>query len=427
MNTGDYIEVKTTKETFKGILLPESTNNYLVLKLNSGYNIGIDKKKVKSKKVLKKKATKREKKLKITRNKKLPTILILHTGGTIASKVDYKTGGVNPKTTPEELLNFFPELKKITNLKCKLISNIFSEDINFKHYNLLAKEIQKEANKVDGIIITQGTDTIHYTSAALSFILENLGIPILIVGSQRSSDRASSDAFINLISAAIFITKTDYAGVSVCMHENMNDSQNIIIPGLKVRKMHTSRRDAFTPINTTPIARINYEKKSVTKITKNYLKKDKTKKIKLKLLNPNLKIGIIKSHPNMYAEEFKPYQKFDGLILEGTGLAGNFPINSDGKPITFENKKIYNEIRQLAKKIPVIATSQCIFGRINMNVYTTGRKLQEAGVLGNMLDMTTETAFLKLAWLLSNKKDPKKLMGTDLKGEINLRIGDEFL
>ncbi len=410
MNPGDIVEIKTSSETFRGVLMPESINNKLVLKLDSGYNLGINKSKIKSKKVIKKATKKITKQKKIKQNKKLPNILILHTGGTIASKVDYKTGGVIAKFTPEEILDLYPEIKNIANIKTKQVSNIFSEDMGFKDYNKLAKEIAKARN-VEGIIITHGTDTMHYTSAALSFMLEDLGFPVLLVGAQRSSDRGSTDAALNLICAAQFISKSKYAGVGICMHSSIDDDSCYILQGLKVKKLHSSRRDAFQPINIKPIALVTKEGK-IKDIIKNYPRKD-SKKVKVSLLNPKLKIGFLKSHPNLHYSELSKFKTFDGIIIEGTGL-GHIPVNS--------NIKLFSELKKL--KIPVVMCTQTIFGRVNMNVYSTGRKIQDYLLSGS--DLTPETAFIKLAWLLSNKKDPK-LMLSNLKGEINERISDEFL
>src|SRR5690606_34564993 len=134
--------------------------------------------------------------------------------------------------------------------------------------NTIASEIAKEAKRgVKGIIVTHGTDLMHSSSAGLSFILENIDIPVILVGAQRSSDRASSDARQNLLAAANFIINTDFSGVAVCMHENMSDDDCLILPATKMRKMHTSRRDAFRPINAKPIARVKTDG-SVHVITK---------------------------------------------------------------------------------------------------------------------------------------------------------------
>ncbi len=425
--TGDSVLVETKDKKINGILMPvpKGEDNIVILKLESGYNIGIDKKNIKSIKLVKTAESRKEKKPEIKQNKKLPTISILHTGGTIASKVDYKTGGVIAGFSESEMLDLFPELKNIANIKSRKIASMQSEMMRFAHYNIMAKEIEKEIKKgVDGIIITHGTDTMHYTSAALRFILEDLSVPVILVGSQRSSDRGSTDAAVNLISACYFIANSDFADVAICMHENMSDDSCLILPALKTRKMHTSRRDAFRPINAKPIARINFSEKNISFMKKNYDKKS-DKKLKLKLFNEKIKVGIVKTHTNMFAEEFLAYKNFDGLVVEGTGL-GHLP-NEEIDEHTKENKKIFDSLKKMIKEgLIVVMSSQTIYGRIQMNVYTPMRELQGIGVLGHLSDMTPETAFIKLAWLLSNcKKDEvKQLISKNLKGEISERIED---
>ncbi len=422
---GDEVEVETAEETIRGRLMPtpELQSGIVIVKLDSGYNIGVDKKKIKKiglvSKLKEMRAVQKEKTAVI---KGLPKISLLHTGGTIASKVDYKTGGVVARFSPQEILDMFPELRGIADIESRLVRSMFSEDMRFQHYNLLAKEIEKEArNGADGIIITHGTDTLHYTSAALAFMLENLGIPVLLVGAQRSSDRGSSDAGLNLISAAYFIANSDFGEVAICMHETADDKDCVILPATKTRKMHTSRRDAFKAINTSPWARVNFGEKNISFIKRGYSKKDKSKKISLTLIKPALKVGIAVAHPNMYAREFKSYSGFDGLVIEGTGL-GHAPVNKVDS-FTAEHKKILAEIKRLGKKTVVVMAPQTICGRLQMNVYSTARYLQQAGVLGNMSDMTPETTFIKLAWLLSNypKQKAKELMATNLRGEISER------
>ncbi len=415
---GDKVEIKTNQDIFLGTLMPSIKEEVLVIKLESGYNLGINKHKIKQVNLLSKKEIKEVKKAKIIPKKGLKKVTILHTGGTIASKVSYETGGTISRFTPEELLELYPTIKELVNIDSKLISNIFSEDMRFGHYNLMAKAIALELEKgAEGIIITHGTDTLHYTAAALSFILENLSIPVLLVGSQRSSDRGSSDARLNLEAACQFIAQTDFIGVAICMHETTSDSSCVILPGLKTRKMHSSKRDAFKSINMGPIARIQDSKIHVIAP----FKRPSSKKLIVKPIKEGLKIGILKVHPNLLVEELRAYNKFDGLILEGTGL-GHLPINSFDK-ITEYNKKILNELKRLTAKIPVIVTTQTIYGRINMNVYSTGRILQEVGVMGNLLDMTSETAFIKLAWVLSNyPKEVREKFHENLRGEINTRL-----
>ncbi|MBU4284156.1 MAG: Glu-tRNA(Gln) amidotransferase subunit GatD [Nanoarchaeota archaeon] len=427
--TRDTVVVETKDKKLNGILMPvpETEKDIVILKLESGYNIGIDKKNIKAIKLVKTFERKKEKTAEVKLNKKLPTISILHTGGTIASKVDYKTGAVSAKFSPSEIIDMFPELKKIANIKSRKIASMQSEMMRFVHYNLMAKEIEKEVKKgVNGIIITHGTDTMHYTSAALSFILEDLPVPVILVGSQRSSDRGSTDAGLNLVSACYFIANSDFADVAICMHENLNDESCLILPALKTRKMHTSRRDAFRPINTTPIARVNFNEKNISFMKKDYDKKNKNKKLNLKLFNEKTRVGLIKTHTNMFAEEFLAYKDFDGLVIEGTGL-GHLP-NEEIDEYTKENKKIFNSLKEMIKKgLIVVMSSQAIYGRLQMNVYTPMRELQEIGVLGHLSDMTAETTFIKLAWLLSNykKEEVKQLITKNLKGEISERVEDK--
>ena len=424
MKEGDYLEIRTKdNEILYGILMPSSDKTIISLKLDSGYNIGIKRNKVLNIKIKEAHTQKQEKEIKqeTKTNSKLKTITILHTGGTVASKVDYRTGAVKPSFSPEDLINKFPELKEIANIKSRLVGNYFSEDIRFHHYNTMAKEIEIELKECDGIILTHGTDTLAHTACALSFALENLNKPVILVGAQRSSDRPSSDAAMNIISAANFIIKTEYNEVAICMHGNSSDEYCDILPALKTKKLHSSRRDAFKTINANSIAKVN--KKGEVEFITEYKNKQHKEKLKLKLFNEKLKIGIITAHPNMTREEIKIFSKFDGIVLNGTGIAGNFPINQiDSK--SKENELLYKELKKLAKKIPCVMVSQCVFGGINMNVYSTGRRLQEAGILGNLTDYILESAFIKLAWLLSNykKKEISELWNKNLRGEISNRL-----
>lgn len=420
---GDRVKVVTADESIEGVLMPEE-KEFVVLKLDTGYNMGIDKKRVREIHVVKEYREQKAEAPKAEQKKGLPTITILHTGGTIASKVDYETGGVVAHFSPDELLGMFPELKDIANIKSRLVRQMFSEDMRFGHYNLLAHEVEKEVKAgVDGIIITHGTDTMHYTAAALSFMLNNLGVPVILVGAQRSSDRGSTDAALNLLSAAFFIVASkDFAEVALCMHESTDDDWCAILPGTKSRKMHSSRRDAFQAINVAPWARVNIREKKVDLLRTGYRKRAKTTP-SVRPFKDNLKIGLLKVHTNMYASEFEAYKGFDGLILEGTGL-GHLPINEIDE-FTKEHAKIAETIKKLTQAGTIVAaTTQTIYGGIDMNVYSTGRKMQELGIIGNNTDMTPETAFVKLAWLLSNAPEDRvnELYCTNLVGEISERL-----
>ena len=426
-----HVRVVLEKEHIEGLLIKED-DKHIVLKLPNGYNIGISRHRIQRiddiethKQFVKEKNSK-----KIhneisgrTSNDGLPKILILHTGGTIASKVDYMTGAVTPRFEPDELTAMFPEIKEIAHIESRLFRNMASDDMRFAHYNLMAQEIEKELEadkQLKGIIITQGTDTIHYTSAALSFVFENLQIPVVVVGAQRSSDRGSTDAAMNLISAVAFTANTSLKGVFICFHENMSDESCIILNGINAKKLHSSRRDAFKPINVSPVARVNYSTKDIDYISE-YPESalNANGKLKLYLFNEKLKIGMIVSHPNMFASEIEPFMNFDGIILEGTGLC-HFPINEIDE-FTKEHTNIKNALEKLSNKIPVVMTLQTVYGRVNMNVYRPGKLLIDMGIIGNYSSLNTETAFIKLAWLLSQKLDPKEYFMKDLRGEFSVK------
>ncbi len=426
---GDKVKVVTKDETVTGILMPNEETDSVVVKLANGYNVGIEKSKVKKIELIEKNKEKLIKKGRIKSNKNLPTISILHTGGTIASKVDYRTGGVVARFEPEELLEMFPELRDIANIKSKLISKMFSEDMRFAHYQLMIKAIKEEIKKgVDGIILTHGTDTMGYSAAALAFAFENLPIAVILVGAQRSSDRGSSDAAVNLICAAEFIAKTDFSGVAICMHEKMDDDKCVILPACKTRKLHSSRRDAFKPVNDSAIARVDFEGKKIEFIKKDYQKKDRKRELIVKDEFEE-KIGIIRCHPNMFPKQFESYKGYKGLVIEGTGL-GQAPVGVPNKLCEIHKRNL-SAIKSLVKDgTIVVMTSQTIFGRVQMHVYSNAIDLVNVGVIPGK-DMISETAFIKLAWLLGNYKDEeeiKRLVKTNLRGEINPRIEpDQYL
>lgn len=440
---GDLVEVRTKSEAIKGVLVQSPDSETVVVKLDSGYNIGIKRGNVTGIQVLQSLKSEKNGKVASVRaaaevdtveaknaaakgSKGLPKISILHTGGTIAARVDYKTGGVTGLFSADEMLALFPELKVIADISSRKIMQLQSEMVRFPHYNVMAREIAKEiSNGTEGIILTHGTDTLHYSSAALAFAFENLPVPVILVGAQRSSDRGSTDAALNLISAAYFIANSNFAGVAICMHESISDTSCLILPATKSRKMHTSRRDAFRPINSAAIARVNYEERKIEFLSKDCGKngnKSGSEKPQPKLFSEKLKVAIIKTHTNMYSEQFSAYKGYDGLVLEGTGL-GHIP-NEQIDGFTAENRKIQEAVAEVVKSGTVVVMSpQTIYGRIQMKVYTPQRELMDIGVLGHLSDMTPETTFIKLAWLLSNysKEEAKQLITKNLRGEMSER------
>jgi len=424
MKDSDRIQLSYNHEQLVGILMPSTDERFLVLKLDSGYNIGLNKQHVKGITVITEKKplpkVKQEK-----QNEQLPKISIIHTGGTIASKVDYKTGGVVARFEPEELIEMFPELKTMAQLRTVRLGNMWSQDLRFAHYNKIAATIKEEVEAgAKGIVISHGTDTLHYTAAALSFIVEDLPIPVILCGSQRSSDRGSSDAALNLLNAVYFAVNANFAEVAICMHHTSQDDVCAILPGTKTRKLHTSRRDAFKAVNSKPIALVDFSIDNITFVQDKFKQRAKRTVTIKPMKEP--KVAIIRQRTNMSADEFLLYSNYDGIVIESTGL-GQLPI-SEVDDYTKEHTKIADALASMVKKgVIIILSPQTIFGRLNLNVYENQRKQQHLGILGHMSDMTTETTFLKLSWLLSNysKEEAKKLLLINLRGELSQNIDFE--
>ncbi len=396
---GKRVRIKAKGRIFEGIVMPSFTGNF-VLKLDNGYNVGF--KEYEILEVLEESIPKQEVK-KLEKIEGLPNVKIISTGGTIASKVDYRTGAVTSQFTAEEIVSEVPELLKICNVDAMLLYNILSENMKPKNWIELAREVYKSLKKYDGVIITHGTDTMHYTASALAFMVSTPK-PIVLVGAQRSSDRPSSDAAMNLVCAAKTAVE-DLGEVVVVMHGSTSDDFCYVHRGVKVRKNHTSRRDAFQSINSKPIAKVYYPSCEVEWISWRFKRGERELKLYDRLEE---KVVLIKFFPGLKPDILEYYYSkgYRGFVIEGTGLGH---VSTDW----------IDTIKRIAEDSLIVMTSQCLWGRICDRVYDTGRYLLKAGVIEGE-DMLPEVALIKVMWLLGNYEleEAKKLVKVNLVGEI---------
>ena len=391
VKVGDTIKV-TEELTYSGILMPRyelSDDQHIVVKLKSGYNVGIEIGKIKKIELISSQKLTKEIPSDIKTNSSLPKVLLLSTGGTIASKVDYRTGGVTPALSASELNAAIPELAKIANIDAEILFSEYSENLQPEHWKKIAEKLDTcSKSEYKGIVITHGTDTMQYTAAFLSFALSGFPIPIALVGSQRSSDRPSSDAALNLISAVRFVIEGNTKGVFVIMHHNESDDLVVSHLGTRVRKNHTSKRSAFKTIGDDP-AFLILDKKIEKNLKKEFFKqKDYNPK-----LNLDTRVALVKYHPG-YDPKLIDYiieSGYQAIIFEGTGL-GHI------------GKTMYDSVKSAKKKGLFLGmTSQCIDGRVSMTVYESGRDLLEIGIVP-LNNMIPETALVKAMWALGNTK-----------------------
>src|SRR5579883_3051903 len=413
-SVGDDVSVETDSGSIEGIIMPRyqyGDENNLVIKMKNGYNIGISYAKIKAIKLISKG---KEPSFTVPPKTKssLPKVLILGTGGTIASRIDYRTGGVRAALTSEELYHLVPELSDIADIETQVAFNIYSENMTPHHWSELASKVADAIKDgYDGIVITHGTDTMHFTSAALSFALQGTPVPIVLVGSQRSSDRPSSDSATNLIGAVRFASSSNASGVFVIMHHGPGDDRLAIHSGVRVRKLHTSRRDAFKTVNAEPVGFIEEDKLT---INEPLAKRGNIHDFRPKT-NFSDKVSLLKIYPGFDSSLISSVVKsgVKGIILEGTGL-GHAPSSTFG------------EIKDAIEKgVLVCMTSQCIYGSVRMTVYETGRDLLHFGVIP-LSDMLSEVAYAKLSWLLGQNLNTDEI-GIQMKNNIVGEMGGRRL
>ena len=411
---GDIVRLRLAHGEQDGQVLENPDSSIVLLKMESGYNIGIPKENILASRILKT-FTDEKKEFNVKQNKDLPKIGLVITGGTIAAKLDSRTGGVHWLTEVNEFLKFYPEMLKIVDVK--IIEAPFmtaSESMTSEHWIKIAENVKKmlDDEEIKGVIVTHGTDFLHYTSAALSFFLKNLSKPVVLTYSQRSIDRASGDADLNLQCAARMAI-SDCAEVMLVGHANQDDDYCYAMRGSKVRKLHSSRRDAFKPVNTIPISKVWPSK--IEFLDK--FKAGHSGKTELDVEFTD-KIALVKFYPGQTADILDFYAlKYKGIIIEVGGL-GHLPVTESG------NSWIPALKKHIKNGFVVCGAAQTIYGRLNPLVYSNGRELVDAGVIF-LEDMLAECAFVKLGWVLGHygwKKNVAEKMLENMAGELNDRL-----
>jgi glutamyl-tRNA(Gln) amidotransferase subunit D len=404
--------VNTTRGEFKGIILPRSENDddeHVVLKIATGYNIGIAIDTIiEMKEYGYKEAHYKIPEKEFPTSPDKPNIKLFGTGGTIASRLDYRTGAVIPAFSPGELYGAVPELADVCNLTTEKLFAVFSENMGPEQYITLAKAIGKEIEKgIDGIVIGHGTDTMHHTAAALSYMVQNSPVPIVMVGSQRSSDRPSSDAALNLIHSTTAAAYSDIAEVMVCMFGPTSDEYALLHRGTRVRKMHSSYRSTFRTIGDIPMAMVTRDK--ITPLKKEYNHRRNDRKVEIYPYFDE-RITMIYYYPNMHPDiiDAMVEKGYKGIVIAGTGLG-------------HVNKPVYPAIERAIKAgVAIYMTVQTLWGFVHMFVYETGRDLVKKGVVPAE-NMLPEVAYIKMGWALGQTSDPEKvkeIMLTPIGGDI---------
>lgn len=405
---GDTVKI-VGELTYTGILMPRYEYNddeHIVLKLKSGYNVGIKINEIKKIEIISLNEIKKEIPQSLPKNPSLPKVLLLSTGGTIASKIDYRTGGVTPALTASELHDTIPELSEIANIDTEVLFSEYSENLLPEHWKKIAEKLDSYAkSNYRGIIIAHGTDTMQYTASFLSFALAGFPIPIALVGSQRSSDRPSSDAALNLISAVRFVVECNVSGIFVVMHHNESDELVACHLGTRVRKNHTSKRSAFQTIGGDP-AFLILDKKIQKNLEHEYF----TNKNYSPKINYDTHVALVKYYPGYDSRLLMTIIDlgYKAIIFEGTGL-GHI------------GKTLYEGVKKAKERGLFLGmTSQCIEGRVRMTVYESGRDLLNLGIIP-LDNMIPETALVKAMWALGNTKnvdEMKSLMLENIASEI---------
>lgn len=410
------VRADTTRGRFEGLILPRSETSddlHLVLKLATGYNVGIRHDTVRRlERIGYREAHYQIPEKAFPTDPTKPDVKLFGTGGTIASRLDYRTGAVIPAFSPGELYGSVPELADICNLETEKLFGVFSENMGPEQYLILAERIGGAiAEGYDGIVIGHGTDTMHHTAAALSYMVQRPPVPIVMVGSQRSSDRPSSDAARNLISATWTAASGPIAEVMVCMFGPTSDRYNLLHRGTRVRKMHSSYRSTFRTVGDIPLAMV--EDGTITPLQDDYQPRRNDREVTVQAKYDN-RVTLTYYYPGMQPDVIDAMVEkgYRGIVIAGTGLG-------------HVNRLIYPALeRAYAAGVQMYMTLQTLWGFVQMHVYETGREILQLGVVP-LANMLPEVAFIKLGWAMGvHPNDPdnvRELMRTPIASDMTER------
>ena len=432
---GSEVRLKATtwngRVDVEGILLAPSADAHLTVKLINGYNVSHPLSAVESIEVVSKDAGSSGNAdnsdpgdESVSEDDSLPIVFILHTGGTIASKVDYQTGAVTARFEPEELLGAVPELASHARIRTRKLGNMWSDDIRSRHWNRMAAAAAEAFGEgADGVVITHGTDTMHLSAAALSYAFSGQsGVPagrIVFTGSQRSSDRGSTDGAENLIAAVHWAANgPSPSGASdstvIVMHEGCDDGTMAVIPGCAARKNHSSGRGAFTSINQPAIASISVSAAGAEiTLADGYAARsaaqDRSVCESPTPFSEDVRILQLIAGSQLFADQVShaSHHNYNAILVHGTGL-GHLPLDDPGD--SPENSELKDALSSyLDGGGVVVMTTQCISGPVHLDVYSKGRDQQEMGILGHGSNASPESSLAKLHHLLS-----RGISGTEL-------------
>lgn len=306
-------------------------------------------------------------------------VLLIATGGTIASR---KSGhGLKPQITPQELMEYIPQVEKICEVETLQLLNLDSTNMEPRHWCLMAETIHKNYEFYDGFVIAHGTDTMAYTAAALSYMIQNSNKPIVITGSQKPIDMEITDAKSNLLDSFLYVSDEESQGVQIVFDGK-------VIAGTRAKKVRSKSYNAFSSIDYPFLAMIQ-DGNIMRYIPMLPYKEDVSF---YETMNDN--VYLLKMIPGIKARVLESiFENYDSIVVESFGVGG-IP------------KTISDDFFRLCQKYPhklIVMATQVAHEGSDMTVYEVGRDIKAECRILESYDMTLESVIAKLMWIMGNK------------------------